>query len=139
MNTTATLPTPAKGWNIALWIVQILLAGMFIMAGFMKTTTPIAELSAQMAWTGEMPGLVRFIGISEILGGLGLILPSLLRIRPSLTVLAALGLVTIMVLAAIFHISRGETSAIGMNFLLAGLAGFVAWGRSRKAPILPKA
>jgi hypothetical protein len=75
--------------NIALWIVQGLLAVLFIFAGGMKLVVPIETLTQQT----PLPGLfVRFIGVAELLGGLGLVLPWLLRIRPFLTPLAAAGL-----------------------------------------------
>ena len=137
---STTAATPGKGLNIALWVVQVLLAVMFGMAGVMKTTKPIADLVAMnLKWAGGVPeALVRFIGASELAGALGLLLPSLTRIMPWLTPLAALGLVVIMALAAPFHISRGEANVIGVNFVLGGLAAFVAWGRFRKAPIAPR-
>ena len=76
--------------NKILWVVQILLALAFVMAGAMKLFTPIADLAAQMGWPDESSALlVRFIGLAEVCGALGLILPSALRIRPSLTPLAA--------------------------------------------------
>ncbi len=129
----------SKAMNITLWVVQVLLGLMFIMAGGMKAAQPIAALAESLPWVTSTPvGLVRFIGISEFLGGLGLILPSALRIKPSLTVWAAIGLLAVMVLAAIFHASRGEFSAIGVNAFMAALFGFIAWGRSKKAPILAK-
>lgn len=128
-----------KAINIALWIAQVLLALMFLMAGIMKTSQPVEALAESLPWVTSTPiALVRFIGISELLGGLGLLLPSILRIKPFLTVWAALGLVAVMILAAIFHASRGEFSAIGMNVILIALAAFVAWGRSKKAPIQAK-
>jgi putative oxidoreductase len=131
---------PSKALNIALWVVQVLLAAMFLMAGANKLFQSIAELSKMLPWVTEVPeGLVRFIGISELLGGLGLLLPSILRIKPNLTPLAAVGLAVVMVLAAIFHISKGEASVIGINFVVIALALFVAWGRTKKAPIQPKA
>ena len=132
--------TTSKALNIILWIAQVLLAGMFIMSGFMKVAQPIEELSKMLPWASQVPaGLVRFIGISELLGGIGLILPALLRIKPILTAWAAVGLATVMIFAAIFHASRGEFSAIGMNIILALIAAFIAWGRFKKAPIAPKA
>lgn len=71
MNTTSlSSQKTSKGLNIALWVVQILLAAMFIMVGFMKVVTPIEKLGAQMSWVKDMPGLIRFIGIAELLGGL---------------------------------------------------------------------
>lgn len=129
----------SKVLHITLWIVQVLLGAMFIMAGGMKSFQPIPELAKMLPWAGAVPsGLVRFIGLSELLGGLGLLLPSLLRILPNLTPLAAWGLALIQVLAALFHISRGESSVIGMNLVLLLLAVFIAWGRTKKVPILTK-
>jgi uncharacterized membrane protein YphA (DoxX/SURF4 family) len=128
-----------KAIHIILWIFQALLAVMFIMAGTMKATQPIEILAEGLPWVTSTPiGLVRFIGISELLGGLGLLLPPLLRIRPFLTVWAALGLSVIMISAAIFHASKGEFSAIGVNVFILFFTLFIAWGRSRKALILPK-
>ena len=134
---SSAAPTSApKGLNIGLWVSQALLAAAFLMAGAMKISTPIDELAAQMPWVaGAMGGAVRFIGVAEILGGLGLILPAASRIQPKLTPLAALGLLVVMVLAMITHITRGEFSAIGANVVLGGLAAFIAWGRLKKAPI----
>ncbi len=128
----------SKAWHVSLWIAQILLAGMFLMVGYMKTFTPIAELKQLVPLAGDMPALIRFIGFSELAAGVGLLLPAALRIRPQLTVLAAAGLALIMVLASIFHLSRGEYSAIGTTVVLGLLAGVVAWGRTRKAPILSR-
>lgn len=128
-----------KALNIVLWIAQIVLGGMFIMAGSMKAMQPIEALVESLPWVTTVPAaLVKFIGVSELLGGLGLILPALLRIKPSLTVKAAYGLALVMILAALFHGSRGEFSAIGVNVFLIALALFVAWGRSKKVPIMAK-
>lgn len=125
--------------KIALWIVQGLLALMFAFAGFTKMTTPINELATQMPWVNDFSeGIVRFVGAVEILGGIGLLLPSILKIKPVLTPLAAFGLATVMIFAAVYHASKGEFTAIGINFTLAALALFVAWGRYKKEPILAK-
>lgn len=122
-----------KAMHISLWAVQGLLAAMFVMAGATKTFQPLEALIESLPWVADTSlGLVRFIGISELLGGLGLIFPSILRIKPSLTVIAALGIVAIMVLAAIFHASRGEFASITANALFASMALFIAWGRSKK-------
>lgn len=130
--------TPAL--NIALWVAQVLLAAGFAMGGFMKLTAPIDALHAQMAWATAVPDLmIRFIGASELAGAVGLILPALTRIQPRLTGLAALGLLTIMVLALLFHVVRAEWSYLPVNALLGGLAGFVAWGRLIRAPIASRA
>ena len=134
----ANSPTWPKVMNISLWIVQVLLAVVFGMAGALKMT-PIDTLAQQLAWASTVPELlVRFIGVSELAGAIGLILPSVTRIRPGLTPLAAAGLVVVMILAAGFHISRGEIGALPINFILGGLAAFVAWGRTKKAPIRPR-
>ncbi len=133
-------PSPSKGLNIGLWVVQVLLATMFGFAGATKTFTPIADLVTPMPWVAHVPELlVRFIGVSELAAALGLTLPSLLRIKPALTVFAALGLVIVMVLAAGLHVQRGEYGGLPINAVLGGLAAFVAWGRSKKAPISPRA
>ena len=93
----------SKGWKYGLWGVQVLLALAFGMAGLMKMGTPIIELARQLPWTASVPELmVRFIGFSEFAGALGLILPSAARIKPFLTPLAALCLMTIMFLASLF-------------------------------------
>ena len=92
-----------------------------------------------LPWAAQVPeALVRFIGVAEVLGAVGLILPSLLRIQPKLTPIAAVGLALVMLFAVVFHISRGETPMIGMNFILIAIAAFIAWGRFKKAPIAPK-
>ena len=125
--------------HIALWIVQALLALVFIGTGFMKASAPIEELAAQMAWVQYFPDfMVRFIGIAEVAGGLGLILPSLLRIKPKLTPLAASGLVAIMLGALGTHVLLGEWTMVPPAFLLIALPAFVAWGRLTKAPITPR-
>jgi len=124
--------------SLLLWIAQLLLAVAFGMAGSMKTFTPIEALAQQMPWVARMPELIRFIGISELAGAAGMILPALTRIKPSLTPLAAWGLVVIMILATIFHGARGEWSAVPATIVLGLLAAFVGWGRTRKAPIAPR-
>ena len=130
---------PARGLHIALWVVQVLLGLSFLMAGVMKTTQPLEVLGAGMPWVSRMPGaVVRFIGVSELLGGLGLILPAASRILPVLTPAAAGGLVVVMILAAGHHAMYGEWAAIPINVVMGALAGFVLWGRLRAAPIAPR-
>jgi putative oxidoreductase len=136
---TASNQKSSKGLNFALWTVQLILAAAFGMAGVMKSTSPIPYLAAQLVWPDQIPVvIVRIIGVSELLAAIGLLFPSMLRIRPSLTVWAALGLVVIMILALLFHISRGEMWAIPINLAFGLLAAFIAWGRSKKAVILSK-
>lgn len=128
----------SKVLHISLWIAQVLLALLFGFAGIMKTTSPIEDLAQKgMTFVNDYGiGLVRFIGISELLGAIGLILPSALRIKPVFTPLAALGIAVIMVLATIYHLMHGEPFAGSLAFLAISL--FVAWGRFMKAPIAAK-
>ena len=145
MNTAQTIPFPSfstpkrgVGLPIALWSVQVLLAALFLMTGGMKLFLSPEQLAAK---GGRLPipmALVRFIGVSELLGAIGLILPSLLRIQPRLTVYAAWGLVIVMILATSFHISRGEFGEAPVTFLLGLLAAFVAVGRNTWRPIVSR-
>ncbi len=131
-----TTQQPSKALHITLWVAQVLLAALFLMAGANKLFQSIEELSKMLPWAAEMPeAMVRFIGTSEILGALGLLLPSALRIMPRLTPVAAGGLALVMVLATAFHVSRGEASVIPMNIAFMAIALFIVWGRSKKAPI----
>lgn len=141
MNAIASPQSPSSALHKGLWVVQGLLALAFLAAGMMKIATPLAELQAQdgMAWASRVPeGLIPFIGVSEVLGAVGLILPSLLRIAPKLTGVAAAALTLVMVLAAGEHLMAGEYMIVP-NVVLGGLAAFVAWGRLKKAPIAPRA
>lgn len=140
MATSVNQPTsPTKRWTIGLWTLQVLLGLMFGMAGLMKSMQPLEALAANLPWVTEVsPLLVRFIGISELLGGLGLILPAATRILPILTPVAGGGLALVMVLAAGFHLLRAEYAGLVPNFVLGLLAAFVAWGRLVKAPIAPR-
>jgi hypothetical protein len=116
----------------ALWVVQILLALLFVFAGGMKLVMPLE----QMAGPVPLPGwFLRFIGVAELLGGLGLILPAALRIRPALTPLAAAGLVVIMVGAVVITLVGGQLGGAAISFVVGLLAAFVAYGRWRLAPI----
>jgi putative oxidoreductase len=129
----------SKGLNVALWVIQVLLFAGFAMAGFAKATAPIAELSQKMAWVPRFsPGTVRFIGVAELCGALGMILPSLTRIMPRLTPLAGIGLAVVMGLAAGHHLTHGEAKFAPVPLALGALAAFVAWGRWKKAPITPR-
>lgn len=116
--------------NVFLWIVQGLLAAMFVMAGLMKATQPKEKLAASLPWVESFPlGVVRFIGVAELLGGIGLILPAVTGTAPILTPVAAVGLAVTMALAAVWHGRRKEFSSIGINAVLLILSLVVAWGR----------
>ena len=122
--------------NIVLWVVQILLAFAFVMAGIMKVTQPIDRLEARMGWVKNVgPRGVRLIGSLEILGAIGLILPAVTGILPWLTPVAAAGLALTMVGAMITHGRRGEYSQIGVNVVLLVLTLFVVYGRFVIVPI----
>ncbi len=131
--------TASKGLNASLWAVQGLLALTFAGTGVWKLSTPIAELSHMIPWTGQVsPAMVTIIAVIDLMGGIGILLPSLVRIKPGLSVLAALGCAVLMLAAAVFHVWRGEAANTPFNFILLGLSLFVAWGRQRKAPIAPR-
>src|SRR5438093_5564840 len=115
----------------ALWIVQGLLAALFLLAGGAKLVLPLDQMTGPVA----LPGwFLKFIGLAEVLGALGLVLPGLLRIRTGLTSLAAAGLVIIMIGATIVMWSSGMVAVALMNVIVALLAVFVAYGRWRLAP-----
>jgi hypothetical protein len=119
----------------ALWIVQGLLLLLFLFAGGVKLVLPLEQLTGSI----PLPGwFLRFIGVAEVLGALGLILPALLRIRPGLTPLAAAGLVVIMTGATVITLV-GDGVAMALIPLVVGvLVAFVAYGRWRLAPIAPR-
>ncbi|WP_438348417.1 DoxX family protein [Paenibacillus sp. FA6] len=115
--------------NIALWIVQGLLALMFIVTGSMKAFQ-FEKAKAKLPWIKDsLRGLVTFIGVSEVLGGVGLILPLAIGVAPSLTPIAAIALAVVMLLGAGFHAKRQEYKGAGMNIIFIALAVFVALGR----------
>ena len=129
---------PRKALHITLWVVQVLLALLFIWAGGMKLVLPLEKL-AGTSGSIVLPGLfVRFIGVCELLGGIGLLLPSLLRIKPGLTPLAAAGLVIIMIGAVGTTLAGGFGAMAAVPAVTGLLAAFVAYGRWRLAPIHSK-
>ena len=118
--------------NVALWIVQGLLAALFLFAGGAKLVMSLDQMAGPMA----LPGwFLRFIGVAEVLGALGLILPGLLRIRSGLTPLAAAGLVIIMVGATVITLTWIGVASALIPFVVGLLAAFVAYGRWRRAPL----
>jgi uncharacterized membrane protein YphA (DoxX/SURF4 family) len=133
---TAPIKAPShRALNMVVWSAQALLFASFVWAGWMKITTPIPQLAAMWTWTGDLPSpLVRILGLVDLAGGLGVLLPSLTGIRPSLTVIAAAGCIALQICAMLFHISRGEISVTPVNGVFLILAVLVFWGR-RKIPI----
>lgn len=117
--------------NILLWIVQVLLALLFLFGGGVKLIKPVDEM-AQL--TGMSGLFLRFIGVCEVLGALGLILPGLLRIRPGLTPLAAAGLTIIMIGATGLAFKSGG-GLVALTPIVTGmLSVLVVYGRWRLAP-----
>ncbi len=132
-------PIASRPLRGGIWVAQILLAALFLVSAYMKLITPIPELAKTMPWTGDLSEtFVRVIGFVDLAGGLGLLLPSLTRVLPRLTVLAALCCSVLQVFAIVFHVSRGEASVIPLNIVMLSLSLFVLWGRARKATILPR-
>ncbi|MCA0331796.1 MAG: DoxX family protein [Actinobacteria bacterium] len=123
--------------DIALWVVAGLLAAAFLAAGLMKITTPKAKLVERLPWAADYSdGAVKGIGIVEVLGAIGLILPGITGIAPILVPIAAVGLAIVMVLAAVMHLRRGDgLAAVVPNIVLFALAVFVAWGRFGPYPL----
>jgi uncharacterized membrane protein YphA (DoxX/SURF4 family) len=123
--------SPSRSMTNALWIVQGLLALLFLFAGGMKLVLPIEEMTKDT----PLPGLfIRFIGVAEVLGAIGLILPGPVGIRPGLTPLAAVGLVIIMIGATVLTLASGGIGQALIPLVVGLLAAFVAYGRWRLAP-----
>jgi putative oxidoreductase len=117
------------------WVLQVLLGLYFVAIGVMHLIVP-EGLPDQLGWMYDLPTWAHWVsGIAEILGGLGLILPGLTGIRPELTPLAAAGLTLVMLMAAVYHLMRGETMNVGTTLLMAALLAFVAWVRWRRHPL----
>lgn len=118
----------SKTTNIILWIAQGFLATTFVWAGFMKIFKPE---DLPFPWIKDNANLTLFTGVIDLIGGIGIVLPTLLRIKPKLTIFAAYGIAILMISATMFHISRGEAKDIGFNIFMLLIAIFVAWGRQR--------
>jgi len=122
--------------NVVLWIVQALLAAAFVLAGSMKAFRPLEQLSKNMRWVSAVPAaLVRFVGIAEVVGAIGLILPMVTNVAPGLTIAAAAGLALVQVCATVFHFSRNEARMVPGNIVLLLLAVFIVIGRVAIVPI----
>lgn len=130
MNSVST-DAPRRKTTVTLWIIQGLLAILFLVAGGAKLVMPIEEMTKGTS----LPGLfLRFIGVAEVLGAIGLILPGLLRIRRDLTPLAAAGLVIIMVGATVVNLEGGQKAAAVITVVAGLLSAFVAYSHWRAAP-----
>ena len=117
--------------TVALWIVQGLLALLFLFAGVMKFIMSVEEMTKEIPLPGAF---LRFIGVAEVLGAVGLILPGLLRMKPGLTPVAAAGLAIIMIGATVITLMTGAGAMALVPLVVGILAVFVAYGRWRMAP-----
>jgi uncharacterized membrane protein len=120
------------------WVVQVGLGAYFMAIGVMHLVVP-EGLPDQMAWMYDLPTWLHVAsGTAEILGGLGLVLPAATRIHPHLTPMAAAGLATVMVLAALWHVPRGEMTNVVFTLVLSVVLAWLAWVRWRSHPITPR-
>ena len=134
--TAAAPPRVGLTLHVGLWVVKALLALTFIGTGLWKVFTPLPQLAAMIPWAGQVPeAFLQATAVVDLCGGIGIVLPALTRIKPGLTVLAALGCALLQACAVVFHVLRGEAANTPFNLLLVVLALFVAWGRHLKAPI----
>jgi len=139
LNQNPSLAT--KAFNVLLWTLQVLWGAFFSFTGFGKVLAydPAVwnHMLHQVAWFSAVPqGLFVFIGACEFLAGIGLILPAMTGVKPKLTPFAAIGLTLVMILAAVFHIVRGEYSFfLPVNLVLGGVAAFIAYGRLMAMPM----
>jgi uncharacterized membrane protein YphA (DoxX/SURF4 family) len=131
--TTTAVRTSSRVLNIALWILQVLLAALFLWHGQFMVFPPADMVAMINANIG--PGLRVFIGVAEILAAAGLILPGVTRILPFLTPLAAAGLMIVMASASVFHLYRGETTSAISAVVILLLVSVVAYTRWKVAPI----
>jgi len=130
-----TNPKPGKALTVALWTTQALLFLLFAGTGAWKLATPIPVLAAKFPWMGDVaPAFLRLTAVVDLLGGIGVLLPTLTRVKPGLTALAALGCAVFQIAAIGFHVMRGEAANTPFNFVLVALALFVFWGRRRARP-----
>jgi putative oxidoreductase len=132
-DTTTHAAVRPRALNIALWVLQVLLAAVFLAHGWFMVAPPAEMVAMINAQLGE--GLRLFIGVAEVLAAAGLILPGVTRILPWLTATAAAGLMIVMASAAVMHVFRGETSSAITVAVLFVLLTVVAYLRSKVAPI----
>lgn len=141
MSTTIALRQSRSTTNAVLWIMQVLSGIFWSVTGFGKilclSQAVWNQTLPRVPWFSAIPqGLFVFIGVCEFLGGVGLILPAMTGVKPKLTPFAAIGLALVMILAAGFHIMRGEyNSFLPINLVLAGVSAFIAYGRLFVRPV----
>ncbi|TDE27646.1 DoxX family protein [Actinomadura sp. 6K520] len=116
--------------NVFLWVVQALLAAIFVMSGLQKLAQPKNKLAGKYPWVKDVSlATLRFIGVMELLGAIGLVVPAAIGIAHVLTPIAGAGLAILMLLAMAMHVRRKESSAVPVTTILLVLATFVSWGR----------
>lgn len=121
---------------VGLWLAQIIVALVFAASGLTKVFIPIAELTRMMTWPGDYPlAFVRTLGLVDLAGAVGMLLPSLTRVYPQLAVLAAGCCTLLQILAIGFHASRGEFSVLPLNLALLPMCILVLWGRGKRMPV----
>src|SRR3954469_15728799 len=122
--------------NILLWVLQALLAVAFLAHGRLLLS-PSPEIAAQL--NASLPRWFQlFLGVAELLAGVGLIVPAMTRVQPRLVVWAAGGIMIVMVCATVWHLARGEMSSAAITLLLLAMATFVAYTRQRVLPIVAR-
>jgi hypothetical protein len=121
--------------NRSLWGLQIVLGVYFTLVGIVHFVVPDG-LPGPLSWMYDLPDALHVIsGTADLLGGFGLILPGLSGIRPGPTVWAAAGLLIMLIAAAFWHLGRGDLGNVLINLAVAGLLGFLAYGRARRSPL----
>ncbi|MET7400196.1 DoxX family protein [Dactylosporangium sp. NPDC005572] len=116
--------------NIGLWIIAVLVAASFLFSGVFKLALPREKYIAAQPWAGDAPHWApKVIGVLEVLGAIGVILPAVVNVAPTLVPLAATGLALVMAGAVVMHLRRGEFPALAPSGVLLILAAVVAWGR----------
>jgi uncharacterized membrane protein YphA (DoxX/SURF4 family) len=120
--------------NAVLWILQVLLAVVYVLHGWLFVFPP-ADMQPAMEQSGLPAAFRVFIGVAEWLGAAGLVLPGLTRVAPWLTPLAAAGLMVVMVGAFVYHLTRGEIAYLPTPVVLFALLAVVAYGRWKLVPL----
>ena len=135
-NTAPEAKSASLGIVIGLWTAQVLIFLFFGIVGAMKLFMPVEKLAAMWVWPGQYPLWFLYgLGVIDIAGGVGVLLPALTKIKPGLTVVAAWCGIALQICATVFHFSRGEADHTPANFVAIGLLFFIIWGRTKVAPI----
>lgn len=123
--------SPSRLLSISLWSAQVLLALLLAGGAIFKLVTSMETLGELWPWVLSNPRLLRFTAFIDLVGGIGIILPSMTRIKPSLVIWTAIGIILLQLSAIGFHVSRGEVADTGFNYFVLSLAVLVLWGRKQ--------